>query len=597
MVQSTMDDIIYINEIPPIIEDVVENIISKCKVDLEDENNNKKTILDKKQIKIKEAYTKEKKQLTKQEESIADDKKSFKKLNISYIIEKGKTNKIIKQSNNNKQEYKDLLNIYNEKIKEYNRKRKIISDKVSKEYELHLNNKNTQTETLKSEIDIYNIEIDRIKNQKLIIEQELQHELAQIIKDLESIDIKIDNKNRMITLLQLEIKKIEKGNTTSRRQIIKHNKIFINKTKNFKKVKKNIQDEIAEYHLAIYNLDQQRNIELDELAQISERLEKEHRQIINSKHLLLNQLTDSAEELKAAAVNTSSKTWMVNMKKISDEVNELHSELTKEIQNFNNYLNTKNNKISDITNQYNYDIDNKKQKLKLLEAKLKKMESSADNKVSKLNHQYQLNNRLVLQKQNELKHTYDELQQLYKNKYNFQRMANKYEQDSNIKIDQLGKDLDRAQDRLHVITKRYKDTIEKLENQYNDDISEYNKQFNKIDNATNKWNQTIKKLTKSSYGCDKNITDHNNGIKEIRRNIKDVERQIKSDQSRLETMTIKVNDRLKTIKERENDVIEQKIKQDLEYINKRNALEKIANESVEKKIETLNKIMGIKIDY
>ena len=43
MVQSTMDDIIYINEIPPIIEDVVENIISKCKVDLEDENNNKKT--------------------------------------------------------------------------------------------------------------------------------------------------------------------------------------------------------------------------------------------------------------------------------------------------------------------------------------------------------------------------------------------------------------------------------------------------------------------------------------------------------------------------------------------------------------------------
>ena len=142
-------------------------------------------------------------------------------------------------------------------------------------------------------------------------------------------------------------------------------------------------------------------------------------------------------------------------------------------------------------------------------------------------------------------------------------------------------------------------TIAKLTtlNLYNNDISEYNKQFDKIGNATNVLNQTIKKLTKSSYGCDKSITDHNNGIKEIRRNIKDVERQIKSDQSRLETMTIKVNDRLKTIKERENDVIEQKIKQDLEYINKRNALEKIANESVEKKIETLNKIMGIKIDY
>lgn len=597
MAHSTMDDNIYTNEIPPIIEDVVNNIINKCKVDLEDENNNKKTILDKKQTKIIEAYAKEKKQLTALEESINEEKDKLKKLNISYIIEKGKTNKIQKQSEETKEEYKNLLNIYNQKIVEHNQKRKTITDKITHKYELHLNNKNKQTETLKEEIDIYNNEIDRIINQKDIIEKELQKELAQIIKDLESIDVKVDNKNRIITLLQLEIKKIERGNTTSRRQIIKHNQIYINKTKNFKKVKKGLQDDIADLHLDIYNLDQQKKLELSHLNQISEKLEKEHREVINVKHSLLSQLTNNAEELKESAINTESKTWKVNMKKISDEINQLHSELTEEIQNFNNYLNSRNAKLGDINSKYDYDIDDKKQQLKLLEAKLKRLESSADNKVNKLNHQYQLNNRLVLEKQNELKHAYDELQQLFKNKYNFQRMANKYEQDSNVKISQLGKDLDRAQDRLKVITQRYKDTIQKLDDEYHDSINDYNKQLNKIDNSINKCNITIQKLTKSSYGCDKDVTDHNNNIKDIRRNIKDMERQIKSSQSRLDTMNIKVNDRLKTIKERENEVIEQKIKQDLEYINKRNALEKIVDGSVEKKIETLNKIMGIKIDY
>ena len=220
---------IDLDDIPPMIEDIVNNIIIKCKTDLEEENKTKKLSLDAKEAKIKEAYSKEESQLTLLQKSIDNDKQHYKKLNVQYILNKQKTGKIINESNNTKSEYQNLIKIYNTKISEYNKDKKILENKIEKEHGVIETKKDEETKTLKEEINVYNIEIDRIKSQKEYIEGDLQKELAQIIKDLELIDAKIESKNKIIGLLQLEIKKIEKGNSVSRRQIIKGNQIFYTK--------------------------------------------------------------------------------------------------------------------------------------------------------------------------------------------------------------------------------------------------------------------------------------------------------------------------------------------------------------------------------
>lgn len=582
-------------DVSPVIKDIVINIFEKCKNDLQDTKNKKTQTLNQKHIKIQESYQTEKQHVTTLENEIQQDKAELKNLNLDYLLEKqlsvGLQNKIKKIE----LEYKNILTKCHTRIDVSNESHIKLMNLMDQQKLIYDTKKEHENQYLFDEITVYNTEINRIKNQKENIEIELQSKLAQTITDYEIYDSKIIHKEKIINLLQSDIKNIEKISAGTRRQFIKINKAYINKHKTLKKVKNKFQTQISNINTEIYTLDNNKKLDIKKLTDSSIIIEDNYRKEITNRNNIVKELNIQLENIKNNAINTKSKTWQINYDKLSDELDNKHQALTESIQSFNAYLSQKREQIHDMTNQYNNDIEYKKNHLKVIETKLQRIHNGEDNKISKMNYQYQLNNKIIKEKLDVLNNEYQSIQQLHRDKYEYQCLANKYESNSNQKIINLGNDIERAQERLIIIKKRFADNITKYDNLYRNNIIDYTNQIEKIrDDITNNTN-IIDNLDKKIKNNQKEITNHNNKLQQIRHQIKDLERIISGKEARLSNLKVRVESRLKTIKEREQEIIDLKMKNDLDFVTKMNTLNQVNDGNINEKINVLNKLMDIKI--
>jgi hypothetical protein len=594
---DTSKDILFDTDDVSIIHDIIHNIIEKYKGDLEVDNLKEKELLADKKQKILDACQKERQKLIDLEDEIKEIKNKIKKLNIQYLVKKNLINKTKQNKESNNEESKSLINIYETKILEYKKEQKHLEDQINEsKLKLH-NKKNVETEFLHQELIIYDLELERIKKQKLNIKNIFQQEIKQSVENIEFIDNKIQQKENSITNFNNEIKIIERNNNISRRQLIKNNINFIHKNKNLKKVKLKLHKNIEQINFEIYNIDMTQQYEMQQLNETSKLIEQDFRDKINSINNKLEEKKTNLDKMELSAINPYSKTYLTKYNDINNEIDSSNVKLTDAIQQFNQYLSDKSIKIKDIKNKYNADIDYKQNQIKQFHIKLQRISDSENNRITKMNHQHNLNHQKVKQKRMELHEVYVSLQQLNRNRYEYQKIANQYEHDSNIKIQQLSDDLNRAKERIKKVSQRINEKISELNDYNNNNEYTLRNKYNYIEKEIKRFHQMIKDINYNMKHDDKLIMKHNNEIKEIRHNIKDFERQIKAKESKLNSLTTRVELRIKGIKERENEVIENEIKSGLTYLNKKNLLDNIDKESIEVQIEKLSKIFGLDIDF
>jgi hypothetical protein len=590
-------DLIINDEQPPIIEDVVNAILKKYRIDFIKETKQHQLVLDVKHQKILGAINKEKQQIIDCEKDIENLSHNLKTYKLQYLHQKFEIKTQSELFETDHEDNKRLIKIHNMKITEYNNLKFKIINNVEIEQHNFLKKKHEEDNKLCNEIKIFETEITRIKAKKKHIEEDLQKQLAVGIRDIESYSQKIENKQNIINILQGEISNIEKGSCHSRRQIIKNNKMYLIKNKNLQKLKKNIQYQIANINFEIYIYDQQRDNELNEINKQNREIEHQFRHDINIKNDRLVVLTKNANVRQNDAVNTNSKTWKTSYKKIVDEIDTAHTELTDAIQNFNNHLSKSNIHLNDINTKYKFMREIKVNAVEQNQNKLNQLIRSETNKVNKMSYQHQLNNQIAKEKMNLLNTEFNCLQQFQKNKYNVQRLAQKYENDMNDNINQLGKDLERSQERLKITGKRFLKVINKHRITTDKIQKNHQKDIDEIDKNISHCHDTLKKLENTFKHNSKKGKESKTELRHIRTDIKDTERIIKDKNKQLGTLKIRVERRLETMHQKENEVINEKIEYDLEYATKINLLDKIDGADTNQKIETLNNLMGTNIQF
>lgn len=580
----------------PIMIDVVNTVMSKYRSDILKDKNSIENQLNEKHQKIKNAMDKENLQIDNIKTEITKQKDLLKKYKIEYITQKVNIKTKTKIIDEQKEKNQNLITIYNAKIQEYNAEQFKINNLIEDIQHQYLKDKHTEDNKLNIEIDIFKQEVERIKLKKQNIENELHNQLSVMVNDLELYDKKINNKQHTINLLKSEINNIEKGNCFSRRQIIKNNKLYINKNKTLRKIKNNLQYQIANYNLEIYVLETDYQNELTQLKSKNEIDENKYRNNINQYNEQISILTKEASLLKTPNTNVKSKTWQVNYKKYVDKTDELHHKLTQEIKAFNIYLGDYQNKLIQLNNKYKYSIEVKQKDINMMQTKLDRLNKAQDNKISKMSRQHQLNNKIIKEKTNLLNNEYNEIQQLRKQKYDQQQMSQKYESDTNRQIAKLGNELERAQERLNLSLKRFQNQLDK--HQHNNQLinNKYQNQLNEIHINISHCHQTLKQLENTYKHSNKDFKTIEKRIKELRTLIKDTERTIKDKEKQLDVTIIKVNKRIEIMQQKENNVIDEKIKNDLDYVTKLNQVDQLEDKSLNHKIEVLNKLMDIKIE-
>lgn len=596
LTKDTLTNIPYDdNDVSPIVKDIVINLFEKCKKDIQNNKQTREINLNQKHSKIKETYQKENQHIIDLEKDILSDQNQLQKLNLVYLLEKKNISNLENTVNQKDVEYKNLIDIYQKKITNNKNNKSKLLEKMELQKQLYDEQLEHQNKQLSDEIEIYNNEIERIKQYKINIEVELQNKLAQTIADLETYDAKITNKTKIIQLLHSEIKGIEKFTSNTRRQMIKNNQIFINRHKNLRKVKQRFQTQIANINSELYTLNNNKIIEIKRLTDINTNIENEYRKNITDKNQNVKELSDKLSEMDNNVVNQSSKTWQKKYNTLSNELDVLHQDLTSTIQEFNVHLSKKREILNNVEIRYKNDIENKNHELKILEIKLQKIHNGEDSQISKINNQHQLNNKIMKEKMDLLNNEYQSLQQIYRNKYEYQCLANQYESDANSKIVQIGEEIERAQERLTITKKRFTNNVKLYDKKYRNAIADYATELEKCkDNIddNDKMIQNIVQLNKNNH---KEVSEYHNKLRQIRNNIKDLERDIKSKNARLENLKVRIETRLKTIKEREQEVIDAKLKNDLEFVTKMNKLNNMNDGTISQKIEVLNNLMGINI--
>ena len=128
-------------------------------------------------------------------------KNDMKQLQLKYILTKKKLSDFDKNKieniviNENKNKFNKL------KIIELSNTKKDVMDSMNKLKEILIEHKSVEDKNLEEELNIFKMEVDRIRLKKNDIEQNLQIELSNLVKDMELIDKKIENKIRIINLL------------------------------------------------------------------------------------------------------------------------------------------------------------------------------------------------------------------------------------------------------------------------------------------------------------------------------------------------------------------------------------------------------------
>jgi len=579
----------------PIVEDVVNSIITKYSNDILTEKDKKQSLLNIKHIKIQTAIAKEKEQISTLKNNILENKNKLKKYISQYISEKLESKTFEEDLEKKKVQNENLINIYNAKIMKHNDYQLKLNNHIHQEQHKYLDKKRIEDDKMRDEIRIFEAEISRIRTKKEFIEIDLQKQLAIMVRDLEAYDQKIINKHNIINILQNEVNNIEKGNCQSRRQIIKNNKSYLIKSKNLKKIKNKLQYQIANMDIEIYTVDQQLQDELDEIRKANVDIQATYRSNINELNIFLGELTEKASKLKYNAVDMQSKTWSINYKNAIDNVDNTHLKLTDEIQAFNSYLGIYNSQIKDIETKYKFIREVKANKLFLFQTKLNKLSKSEDNKICKLSSQHQLNNKVTKYKIDLLNKEYNNLEQIQKEKYECQKLVQKYELDTNRQIEQLGNDLERSQNRLKISSNRILDVLKAHKIGTDTIKKKYKEELNNVNIEISNCIDTLQNLERTVKSENKVIKERKDNFKHTRRNIKDIERTIKEQTRQLDGITIKAEKRIETIIEKEYEVINEKIKADMDYITKLNEIDKLQDVSIDNKITVLNKLMNITI--
>lgn len=257
-------------------------------------------------------------------------------------------------------------------------------------------------------------EKQRIKAKKERIETDLYKQIQISLKDIDEIDNKIITTEAKIKEQNSEILEMEHGNNRTRRQMIKNNNIYLYKKKNLKKVKNNLQYQLANINLEIYQIDLEFKLSAEQiLVQHKEEDIKSRARIValnNDYSFAVNQVQDLEDNVK----NKSSKTWQLNYQEKVSQMENTQILLTDEIQSYNIMMSQQKADIQKMEYHYKYLKEVKYKEYENLQIKINKLSQSENNQISRIAYKQHINNRIVNQQKENLNKLFKELELLEK---------------------------------------------------------------------------------------------------------------------------------------------------------------------------------------
>lgn len=575
-----------------VLLEVLDGIIAQYRSDIAKEIGQQIAQIDEQCVKMKQSRLNEEKQVSDLKLEIETWQNKLQKTKLKYLSAKIKKEELLKTQEEKRRYNQDLINIYFHKISQYKIQKQDIEKSIDTEKNKFIDKKNQENNKLAIERDIYNDETKRVKTKKADIETTLKQNIVTNIKDLETFSQKINQCNIEAKALKEELRNMEVGDSQARRNIIRNNTIYLRHQKNFKKVKKSLQYQIANHNLDLQFDQNQFEKELSQLEAKNQLEEQKHQEAIQHQNQLVSQLEHDFQIFQNNVVNPDSKTWQIQYQNLSQILNDHHTTLTNLITAFNIYLSQYQKTKYELVEKHKYQVEIKEKAIQKLTLKINQMKKAESAKVNKLLLQHQNNRSKINDKVKQLHTVITKLQTLEKKRYQHQKAIQQYEQTVNHEIAALGQDLDRALDRYQTISKRINKTITKFQNKCDSNLVKHQTQLDDVLNSIKNCSQMISSLENNNRKYDKDIQQTIDTIHSSRVEIKDLERQIASKENQLDRLQNKVSARIDNIKERENDLIGQKMKIELDYANKLHKLDQAYQVSDTEKLDIINQLIA-----
>ena len=459
-----------------------------------------------------------------------------------------------------------------------------INDETSQ----YLTKKNKYSHQLELEQQIYQNEIDRIKRKKTDIQKDLYDQLSFNVKDNEELESRISDINIRLKLLQELINNMEKSSYQDRKQIMKHNKLYISKNKNLKFLKQSL-----EYQLI--NLNQELNLIFQEHDNILTNISSDtnnkielYKHEISEKSKIVD--TWHNELAKLDMSNSDSKTLQVKYQNIVDNYDESHLQLTNLIQKFNEYVSQIHQKKQLVESEYSSHIDQKSHQISQLETKLNNILKAENHKNQKI-YQQSFQNKQELNKKYKVRYELlKELEELSQRKLINHRLVTNYERDANVLIDKLQVDYDRAKKRLSTIQNRIKKNITSANQYKNKVIKQYQDELDEMEENIKNSYHHIDTLQSQNDKIKLDETNFQEDQHKLKVNNKNLERQIKDKEKQLIGLKSRVNRRLEVFNDRLNKLNTETLQNDLNYAIKMEELTKIQNSDDARKLTLIQEL-------
>jgi hypothetical protein len=562
------------------ITTMLNNIMQQFKTDISNERDAKCNELAERHTKLANAIKTEEDKVDTAKSEIDLLKEKLHQHNIKYLLQKIKYAKHIETADINIKKYQDLIKINivstiddKDKIKKY-------TQQIDTENQI-LNNKIRDEDIiLQNETNIFNLEKTRINQKQENINQELQKQIQLCSNDINDINTRIQDTKNNIEHEQEEINQIENGNNMTRRQIIKNNNIYLHRKKNFKKIKNNLQYQLANLNIELYQLD------IDFKNEYNSTQEKHNQEYTNARNIIktlndeYNLFANAVSTSENNAKNKSSKTWQLSHQDKITKMEDSQILLTEEIQSYNMLMTRHKEELKQIEYNYNQTKEIKQNEYNNIQTKINKLNQGENNQLNRFAQKQHINRKFINQKMEHLNKLNTQLSLLEQEKSNYQTLINTYKTQTDNQLSNLQYDMDRANKRMDTIYSRFNNNTNEHRQSFDINISKYQTLILEHTRTLEQTNNIIKQLEIQIQNTEKDKRNNNYQIWNDKKEIKELDRLIKDKEKQLQNIIKNVNKRIDIIKEKEKDLIGMRTSNDIEYLIKLKEINNIQNQEI-----------------